>query len=178
MASKNGLGRAYGLYLGDETGALLTGARVEAELGMPIRNGRVASYLRDPGLYQDNNIYLAPAYAVGMTREEMRDDPLGALQARREQVAEHKEGLAESIQELEAATGKKASAERLAELERLRKEAGVQDESLRYLDQFIAYYSQAQNADALKKAAADEQFAEWEAAIEEHSAYLKTHMGL
>ena len=174
VAKKKGNDFSYGLYRGDETGALLVGARVEQELGMKVRNGRVTSYLRDPEAYYQQNMFLAPAYALGLSLEEMKD-PVRSLQEHKELVSAHRSELLERRKELDEAIKKDIKNKGLREQRgEVQVSIDTQDESLGALDDYVgALEGDEKLLERVRKDAESEQFKAYQKALDEDAEYLR-----
>ena len=174
VAKKKGNDFSYGLYRGDETGALFVGARVEAERGLKPRNSRVTSYLRDPEAYYEQNMFLAPAYALGLSLDEMKD-PVGSLKAHKELVSRHREELIERRKELDEAVNKNIKDKALRQqLDDVRTSIATQDESLGAIDDYVSALEDDKKLLAqVQKDAQSEQFKAYQKALDEDAEYLR-----
>lgn len=174
VAKKKGNDFSYGLYRGDETAALLVGARVEQELGLKVRNSRVSSYLRDPEAYYEQNMFLAPAYAVGLSLDEMKK-PVESLKDHKELVSRHRTELIEERKALDAAIKKnakdKAAMDQRAEVQT---SIDTQDESIKAIDGYVkALEGDKKLLEQLQKDADSEQFQTYQKALDEDAEYLR-----
>ncbi|HAZ08351.1 MAG TPA: hypothetical protein DCZ01_07505 [Elusimicrobia bacterium] len=80
------------LYRGDEANARLIGWLVLSELGAPLSDGDMWSYLQDPERFHDRSALIDPYYAQSLSPAEM-GDPLPVLRSRLEETRRRRERL-------------------------------------------------------------------------------------
>lgn len=80
------------LYRGDEANARLIGWLVRTELGAPLSDGDMWSYLQDPERFHARSALIDPYYAQSLSPAEM-GDPLPVLRARLEETLRRRESL-------------------------------------------------------------------------------------